>query len=127
VPQDYAEAACWYRKAADQADADAQRNLAYVYYIGQGVPQDYAEAARWYRKAADQGSLMRSTAWASCSRRAKGYRRTMFRRTCGSTWPVPAATSTALRAEDIVAGKMTPNEIVEAQRRAREWGPETSR
>ena len=55
MPQDYAEAVRWYRKAADQGNADAQFSLGYMYDNGQGVPQDYAEAARWYRKAADQG------------------------------------------------------------------------
>ena len=55
VPQDYAEAVRWYRKAADQGLANAQYNLGYIYAGGQGVPQDYAEAMRWYRKAADQG------------------------------------------------------------------------
>ncbi len=55
VPQDYAQAASWYRKAADQGDADAQAKLGSLYYTGHGVPQDYAQAASWIRKAADQG------------------------------------------------------------------------
>ena len=42
VPQDYAEAVTWYRKAAEQGDADAQYNLGVMYAKGQGVPQDYA-------------------------------------------------------------------------------------
>ncbi len=54
VPQDYIEAARWYRKAADQGNAKGQYGLGYMYYHGQGLPQDYIEAARWYRKAADQ-------------------------------------------------------------------------
>src|SRR5258708_34225129 len=55
VPQDYAEAVRWYRKAAEKGDAKAQYGLGFMYREGQGVPQDYAEAVRWYRKAADQG------------------------------------------------------------------------
>ena len=55
VPQDYAQAADWYRKAADQGVARAQFNLGVLYDQGQGVPQDYAQAADWYRKAASQG------------------------------------------------------------------------
>ena len=54
VPQDYVEAARWYRKAADQGDAEAQYGLGFMYYQGKGVPHDYVEAARWYRKAAEQ-------------------------------------------------------------------------
>jgi len=55
VPQNYAEALRWYRKAADQGYANGQGGLASMYSHGQGVPQDYAEALRWYRRAADQG------------------------------------------------------------------------
>ena len=50
-----AQAAFWYRKAAEQGDADAQDALGDLYDKGQGVPQDYAQAALWYRKAAEQG------------------------------------------------------------------------
>ncbi len=55
VKQDYAEAAMWYRKAAEQGYAAAQFSLGWCYYNGQGVKQDYAEAVKWYRKAAEQG------------------------------------------------------------------------
>lgn len=55
VRQDYAEAAKWYRKAADQGLAKAQYNLGVLYDVGQGVPKDESEAAKWYRKAGDQG------------------------------------------------------------------------
>jgi TPR repeat protein len=52
--QDYAEALRWFRKAADQGNADAQFNIGMMYENGEGVTQDYAEALRWYQKAADQ-------------------------------------------------------------------------
>ncbi len=55
VPQDYAEAMKWFRKAADQGNSEAQFNLGVMYADGQGVPQDHAAATTWYRKAADQG------------------------------------------------------------------------
>jgi hypothetical protein len=56
VPQDYAEAARWYRKGADQGDAMAEEGLGFLYTEGKGVPLDYSEAIGWYRKAADQGN-----------------------------------------------------------------------
>jgi TPR repeat protein len=55
VPQDYAEAMKWFRKAADQGDTGAQSNLGFMYAKGQGVPEDYVEAMKWFRMAADQG------------------------------------------------------------------------
>jgi len=45
----------WYRKAAEQGDAQSQHNLGVMYAIGQGVPEDDAEAVKWFRKAAEQG------------------------------------------------------------------------
>ena len=55
VAQDYKEAEKWYRKAADQGDADAQDSLGWMYMSGEGVTQDFEEAAEWYRTAAKQG------------------------------------------------------------------------
>ena len=50
-----AEAAIWFRGAADQGHADAQFELGFLCSTGRGVPQDDAEAVRRYRRAADQG------------------------------------------------------------------------
>lgn len=52
VPQDYKEAAKWFRKAADQGNSSAQIYLGDMYSNGKGVPQDFKEAANWYRKDA---------------------------------------------------------------------------
>ena len=56
VAQSYEEAVKWYRKSADQGDADAQFNLGVCYDNGQGVAQSYKEAFKWYCKSADQGN-----------------------------------------------------------------------
>lgn len=53
--QDYAEALTWYKKAADQGQADAQMTIGTMYLRGIGVTKDYTEALNWFRKAADQG------------------------------------------------------------------------
>jgi TPR repeat protein len=54
VPRDDAEAAKWWRRAADQGHAEAQYYLALTYKAGTGAPLNYAEAMKWDRKAADQ-------------------------------------------------------------------------
>ena len=56
VPQDWTEAAKWYRKSADQGNAVAQRILGLMYSTGKGVPRNATEAVKWYRKAAKQGN-----------------------------------------------------------------------
>lgn len=48
------EAVRWYRKSAEQGNANAQYNLACCYESGQGVTQDNTEAVKWYRKSAEQ-------------------------------------------------------------------------
>jgi TPR repeat protein len=53
--QDYAQAAHWYLKAADQSHSLAQFNLAIMYAAGQGVPRDESKSMGWMQKAADLG------------------------------------------------------------------------
>ena len=53
--KDCAQAADWFRRAAELGDAKAQYNLGMAYDKGQGVAQNYPQAAQWYRKSADQG------------------------------------------------------------------------
>ena len=55
ISRDYAKAAIWYRKAAEQGFDRAQVNLGILYSTGQGVPLDYAQAAIWFQMAAEQG------------------------------------------------------------------------
>jgi TPR repeat protein len=55
VPQNYAEAFDWYRKAADRGNAKAQYRVGFMYDWGKGVQQDYTQAVSWSHKAADQG------------------------------------------------------------------------
>jgi len=82
----------WYRKAAEQGNADAQFFLGFMYDAGRGVPQDYAQAHMWYNLAA-------------------------------SRFPPGEGRDIAAKNRDIVAIWMTPAQISEAQKLAREWRP----
>ena len=53
--KEYAEAAKWYRRAAEQGHAKAQMRLGGLHHVGLGVPHDWTLAAKWYRRAAEQG------------------------------------------------------------------------
>ena len=55
MKQNRAEAAKWYRLAAEQKIAAAQFNLGILYSEGEGVKQSQPEAAKWLRLAAEQG------------------------------------------------------------------------
>jgi hypothetical protein len=91
VPQDYAEAGKWYRRAAEQGQQGDQFMLGRMYYVGRGVPQDYVQAHMWYNLAAAGQP--------------------------GRTRDV------AVGGRDEIAKLMTPEQIAEAQRLAREWKP----
>ena len=52
---DYGTASTYFRKAAEQGDADAQYFLGWMYDNGEGVTQNDKEAVKWYLKAAEQG------------------------------------------------------------------------
>ena len=55
VPKNASAAVQWYRKAAEQGNAEAQFSLASMYEEGRGVVKDSTLAVQWYRKAAEQG------------------------------------------------------------------------
>jgi TPR repeat protein len=55
IAEDDAEAAKWFRKAAEQGHAEAQSNLGFMHANGEGVDQDDVSAYMWYNLAAAQG------------------------------------------------------------------------
>jgi TPR repeat protein len=52
VKEDQTEAVYWYRKAAEQGDANAQFQMGKRYAEGKGVEANDVEAFNWYFKAA---------------------------------------------------------------------------
>jgi len=56
VPEDDAEPATWYRKAAEQGYTWGQSNLGEMYAKGKGVPQNFVLAHMWMNLARAQGN-----------------------------------------------------------------------
>jgi TPR repeat protein len=54
---DYAKTFTIMQGLAEQRDADAQFNLATMYYKGEGVTKDLNAALYWYLQAAEQGNI----------------------------------------------------------------------
>ncbi len=127
-PQDYAEALKWYRKAAEWGDTAAQFNLGLMYDKGRGVPQDYAEAVKWYRKAAEQGDGSAQINLGFMYSEGRGVPQDyvqahMWYNLAASRLPPGVFRDMSVLSRDILAEKMTPAQIAEAQRLAREWRP----
>ena len=119
VVQDYAEALRWYQLAAGQGLALAQANLGYMFDIGRGVVQDYAEAVRWYKLAAAQGNVNAQYNLASMYFSGKGAVQDYVR---AHMWSNLASVNSEenKKNRDIVAKQMTPQQIAQAQKLARE-------
>jgi TPR repeat protein len=97
VPQDKAEALKWFHRAADLGDGQAQYNLGLSYAKGEAGEPDNVRAHMWFNLAA-------------------------------ANFPVSdtANRATARKDRDVVAAKMSPDQIAEAQRLAREWKPKSN-
>jgi hypothetical protein len=126
VPQNLGEAAKWYRLAADQGHVRAEFNLGVMYAEGQGVPQDYAEAVRWYRLAADQGLASAQANLGLMYAKGQGVPRNYVFAHMWISLSVARGQEHAAKDKDIVAGRMTPAQIAEAQKLAREWKSKSS-
>jgi len=79
VARDLADAARWYRLAAEQDDVTAQLNLGACYELGRGVAQDYEQAVAWYRRAATRAKHARRPTSATRTRTGVASPRTMRR------------------------------------------------
>ncbi len=125
---DYATALREWRPLAKQGNGNAQFMLGVMYRKGQGVPQDDAESVRWSRKAAEQGiagaqrnlGVMYSQGRGVSQDFVQGY---MWADLAASSYPPGEKRDGAIKNRDIVAERMTPAQISEAQKLAREWKP----
>ena len=130
VVRDYGESIKWYGKAADQyrkaaelGDDRAQCNLGLMYLNGQGVPQDYAEAAKWYRKAADQGQVNSQYNLGVQYSKGQGVPQNDVEAYIWLSLAAAQGDIDAPRSRDIVAERMSREEIAEGQRRAAAFVP----
>jgi uncharacterized protein len=126
VMQDFAAAVRWFRKAADQGLADAQLELGWMYEHGQGEPQDYTAALRWYRRAAAQGDADAQSELGNMYESGRGVKQNHVRAHLWFNLSAAGGNEEAAKNRDIVAAKMTPAQIAEAQKLAREWKPPTA-
>ncbi len=125
---DYATAVRELRPLAEQGDASAQFFLGSMYYMGTGVPRDYAEAAKWYRKAAEQGYAKAQYSLGNIYRWGLGVPKDFVRAyawydVAASRLPPGKQRDLAAEKRDLVGRPMTPAQIAEAKKLARDWKP----
>ena len=120
---DYATAMRLIRPFAEQGNAHAQFILGFMYRNGQGVPQDYATAVSWYRKAAERGDANAQNSLGYMYDHGHGVPIDYVLAYMWSNLAAAQNNALAIKNRDIIAAKMTPAQIAEAQRLAREWKP----
>jgi uncharacterized protein len=104
-------------QSSRSGQTNAQYNLAHMYEQGQGLPVDYAQpaVASWYRRAADQGYVAAQGSLRIPFATGRGVRRDDVQ---AYKW-FALAGATANR--DLVAARMTPRQIDEAEELVRTW------
>lgn len=117
----------WVRRAAARGNARYQLLLALSYGSGAGVTQSYEEAARWFRNAAERGNRTAKVYLGAMYAAGEGVPRDTIH---GYMWMSLAADQGSRLAREQLAwmeGYMAREQIVEAQRLAREWKPSAER
>jgi uncharacterized protein len=109
-----------YRLAAEQGNAFAQTQLGRIYQSGEGVQRDCEEAAKWFSLAADQGSPAARFALGRMYLSGEGVPQDYV---LAHMWFSLAAMNDDKEIKQ-VERLMTPHQVEEAQRLAREWKPE---
>ena len=130
VPKDLAEGVKWYRKAADQGSALAETNLAGLYSSGHGVTQSDGDAAALYRQAAEQGyppaQYFLGVHYAEGKGVPRDYAQAYFWLNLAAAYAPPGdVRDSAASNRDAVLARLTPEQLMEQQKAAREWKPKT--
>ena len=120
---DYATALREWRPLGEQGDPIAQFRLGSLYENGDGVPRDFAKARQWYEKAAAQGEAKAQFYLGIQSAYGEGGPRDLVQAHMWYSLAAGNGNAHAPGYRDDLARQMTPAQIAEAHKRAREWRP----
>ncbi|GEM_PF-1518550 len=119
--REYVMAKYWFSQAAQQNLPEAQKWLGVLFYQGQGVPQDYYEAFRWFEKSAEQGSAEAQNNLALMYFKGEGVKQNYILSYQWASLSALKEHPEALKAREFFASRLTPSQIAEGERLAREW------
>jgi TPR repeat protein len=127
VTKDEAEAVTLYRKAAEQNFAPAQFKLGFCFENGQGVAKDYVEAVNWYRKSAEQNDATAQCNLGLCYADGKGVPKDYVEAYKWYNLALAQGQEVARQNLSNLERFMTPDQIAEAQKLAREFKPQKAK
>ena len=117
---DYATALKVFRPLAENGHFSAQLLLGVMYRAGEGVPRDYVEALKWYRKAAENGNDLSMMALGQMYYKNEGVPQDYVLAHMWYSLAVAGGDFILTAMRNMVAQKMTPAQIAEARKLARE-------
>jgi len=123
VPQNYGQAKKWFEEAAKQGHAEAQVNLGTLYLRGRGAPQSAQMALFWFSRAAEQGDAPAFAKLGLMYAEAQGVPQDFIQAHMWYHLAAATGDENSAARRDILAMTMTSAQIIEAQKRAREWKP----
>ena len=117
---DYATALREWQPLAEQGIAKAQHNLGMMYAQGQGVPQDDKAAVQWFRRAAEQGDANGHFTLAGIYYFGEGVPQDYVHAHMWADIAASGGDKNAVALLNLIEQEMTPSQITEAQKLARE-------
>lgn len=121
---DYMTAAKEWRPLAEDGDPGSQFNLGLLYLDGHGVPQSYAEAVTWFRRAAEQDYAPAQHNLGAMYGTGQGVKRDYIQAYKWLNLCAAKGNSGCVTQRDLLAKKLKPAQIAEAQRLATEFQPQ---
>jgi len=116
----------WFRKAAGQGFANAEYQIGKCYFEGTGIAKNIEEGIKWIRSAAEKGVAVAQDKLGDCYQKGEGVPKDYVE---AYKWFALAAAQDDAHSLDIkvslarLESYLTKDQIVEAQRLAREFKP----
>ena len=121
---DYVGAAKEWRPLAEEGDPIAQFNLGLLYLDGHGVPQSPTEAANWFRRAAEQDYPQAQHNLGAMYGSGQGVKRDYVQAYKWLNICAAKGNSGCVTQRDLIAKKLKPGQVAEAQRLATDFKPQ---
>jgi len=121
---DFVGAAKEWRPEAEEGDAPTQYNFGLLYLDGRGVPQDPAEAVKWFRRSAEQGYTEAQHDLGAMYASGTGLKRDLIQAYKWMNICAAQGNAGCVTQRDLIAKKLKPGQVAEAQRLATEFKPQ---
>ncbi|MFZ5951271.1 MAG: tetratricopeptide repeat protein [Candidatus Rifleibacteriota bacterium] len=121
---DFAKASEIFMPAAEQGDAEAQVNIAFMYYCGMHFPKDHKKAAEWYLKAAKRNHANAQFSLGTLYENGEGVNRSIGEAYFWYSLAEKNGDKDAKQLRQELELKLNSNQIKELKKRLSSWKPE---